>query len=85
MDQFDRLLCIVWLLAVSKRQKALQKRYEEFVNAVPPTEDRLSLPMIKNAAIHVAKVSSLTYSITDGLKIKVNNWVRAVRLYTSTP
>ncbi|XP_067943114.1 regulator of G-protein signaling 22-like [Watersipora subatra] len=55
---------------LSKRQKVVQKRYEEFVNATPPTEDRLSLPVIKHAAVHTTKISSLTYSITDGLKVK---------------
>ena len=49
----------------------MQKRYEEFVNSVPPKEDRVSLPMIKNAAMHTNKISSLTYSITEGLKVKV--------------
>lgn len=62
----------LFVVLVSKRQKALQKRYEEFQSAVVPVTDRVVLPVIKNPAnMHALKISSLTYSITDGLKVKV--------------
>jgi len=56
---------------LSKRQKALHKRYEEFQSAPTPKEDRVVLPVIRNPAnMHSLKISSLTYSITEGLKVK---------------
>lgn len=64
---------------MSKRQKALQKRYEEFQSAEPPKEDRLTLPVIKNPAnLHSMKISSLTYSINEGLKVKVRKETKNV-------
>jgi len=49
----------------------LHKRYEEFQSAPTPKEDRVVLPVIRNPAnMHSLKISSLTYSITEGLKVK---------------
>ena len=68
------LLLTLCIITVSKRQKALQKRYEEFQNAPAPKEDRVVLPVIRNPTnMHSLKISSLTYSITEGLKVKVIN------------
>lgn len=50
---------------MTKHQKELRRRYEDFVNAQAPAEQRLTLPAIVDI---VAKASALSYSLTEGLK-----------------